>query len=146
MKKVSLFILLLALVSFATISCSYADSSPPGIEISIENDYELLGNIDLIETNFTGVAGTIEGRIAVYDCDLKCWPGNESSIYNLNNIARVNSICDIAVNNEAINKNNPKAKRDGYCNQYRLYADKNEVLSLFYTSKGDRFSARNEVT
>lgn len=154
MKRVSiLMLLIMAFVSFATVN-SFADSSPPWIEISIENDYEFPGNIDLIETNFTGVAGTIEGRIAVYDCDLKCWPGiNESNYYNSNNIARVNYVYDDAlyrtIDSEALNTKNPYEISTSTSNQYQLSInmDKDdEVLSLFYNSKGERFSARNEVT
>ena len=80
MKRVSLFILLiLAFVSFSTFS--FADSSPPGVEISI--DYELPGNIDVLSIE-TVVAG--EGRVTVYDCDLKFWPANSQPINaSLNN-------------------------------------------------------------
>ena len=75
MKNVSFLVLLMAFVSFASMTDSFADSSPPGVEISI--DYELPLNIDLLN------AGNVESgevRIAVFDCDLNMWPVNQIAI------------------------------------------------------------------
>ncbi len=74
MKRVSLFMLLiLAFVSFATVD-SFADSSPPGVDISI--DYELPGDMELLNYDLM----TTEVRIAVFDCDLNFWPVNQIAI------------------------------------------------------------------
>ena len=136
MKRVSLFILLLAFASLATISCSYADSSPPGVELSIENDYELPGNIDLPKTNLAGVAGIqTEGRIAVYDCDLKIWPDiDEDSNYNISNTT-VKYVNDTQINRaimfgESLNTKGRLNIKGSISNQYRLSVDENEVLSI----------------
>jgi hypothetical protein len=156
MKRVPmLMLLIMAFVSFATMD-SFADSSPPGVEIGI--NYELPEGANLnVEIQVAQVWQTIElnndeGRIAVYDCDLKIWPGvGEAINYNSNNIAMVNSVYDDALNRATMfekslyTKNSIQIK-DSDSNQYRLAANENEVLSLFYNSKGERFSARNEVT
>ena len=93
MKRVSLFILLiLAFVSFSTFS--FADSSPPGVGISI--DYELSGNIDVLSIESVI---TDEGRVTVYDCDLKFWPVNSIAI----NILKTNSFYSLG-NYKSMNK------------------------------------------
>ncbi len=155
MKRVPvLMLLILAFVSFATVN-SFADSSPPGVEIS--TSYELPANIDVnfeiqVAQVWQSIQMNSEGRIAVYDCDLKIWPGVDESInYNSNNIARVNFVYDDALNRanmfeESLYTKNPLIINDEISNQYRLFVDENEVLSLLYNSKGERFSARNEVT
>ena len=158
MKRVPvLMLLIMAFVSFATMN-SFADSSPPGVEISL--NYELPTNIDVnFESQVARVWQSIqmnsEGRIAVYDCDLKCWPGiDETNYYNSNNIARVNCIYDDLLywpteSETALYTKNPYEISTSTSNQFRLSVnmdESNEVLSLLYNSKGERFSARNEVT
>ncbi len=72
-----LVVLLMAFVSFASMTDSFADSSPPGVDISI--DYELPLNIDLLN------AGNVESgevRIAVFDCDLNMWPVHSQTVSN----------------------------------------------------------------
>ncbi len=153
MKRVPiLMLLIMAFVSFATME-GFADNSPPGVEISI--NYELPSGIEVniksqdvqewqaLQKN---LLNTGEARIAVNDCDLKFWPSNANSIYTLNNIAQVNSICDAEINSDSVNKNNPENILVSPCNQCRLSVDKNEVLLLFEHSNGDRYAARNAVT
>lgn len=152
MKRVPmLMLLIMAFVSFATIT--FADNSPPGVEISIS--YELPEGIELniesqVAREWQAIEMTKEGRIAVYDCDLKCWPGVDESIKeNSNNIAGINFVYDDALCRTidlSLNTNNSLTIKDKFNNQHRLFVDKNEVLSLFYNSKGERFSARNEIT
>lgn len=57
-------------VPFIAMSNSFADRSPPGVEISI--DYDVLTNIDLLNIE------SGEARIAVFDSDLKLWPVNQT--------------------------------------------------------------------
>lgn len=147
MKRVPmLMLLIMAFVSFATMD-SFADSSPPGVEISIS--YELPQGIEVnIESQDAqawqclqkNLLNTGEGRIAVPDCDLKCWPTVENSIiYNSNNIALVNSIYDDALNRaimfeKSLYTQNYLIISDEFKTQYRVFVDKNEVLSLFENS------------
>ena len=77
MKRVCLFMLLImAFMPFAAMS--FGDSSPPGIEISV--NYELSGEIDLMN-----LQNIDEARIAVFDCDLNKWPVNQIAINTLKN-------------------------------------------------------------
>lgn len=161
MKRVPmLMLLIMAFVSFATMD-SFADSSPPGVEISIS--YELPQGIEVnIESQDAqawqclqkNLLNTGEGRIAVYHCDLKCWPESDESInYNSNNIAWVNSVYKHVLywpteSETSLYTKNPYEISTSASNRYRLpinMTEDKEVLSLFYNSKGDRYSARNEV-
>ena len=146
MKRVPvLMLLIMAFVSFATMD-SFADSSPPGDEISIS--YELPEGVNLnveilVAQVWQSIEMNSEGRIAVYDCDLKMWPGlDEDSNYNSNNIARVHYIYDYALNRADVFETSLYTKNPldlvNASNQYRLSVDKNEVLSLLYNSKGEK--------
>ena len=117
---------------------SFADNSPPGVEISI--DYELPEGTEInIKNQVAQVWQAIkyesgEGRIAVYDCDLKCWPGSDESIYNnSNNIARANSRYDDALfwPIKSLYTKNVLIISDDFKTQYRVFVDKTEVFSLF---------------
>lgn len=77
MKNVSfLLLLLMVFIPITAMTDSFADSSPPGVEIS--TDYEL-PSIDLLNVE------TGEVRIAVFDCDLKFWPVNQIAINTFKN-------------------------------------------------------------
>ena len=140
MKRVPvLMLLIMAFVSFATMD-SFADSSPPGVEISIS--YELPQGIDVnfeiqVAQAWQSIQMNSEGRIAVYDCDLKCWPGvDESNYYNLNTIARETSMYDDALNRaimfeKSLYTKNPYEISTSIKTQHRVFVDKNEVLSMF---------------
>ncbi len=144
MKRITIMtLLIMAFVSFATVS--FADNSPPGVEIS--TSYELPEGVEITIENqvaqvWQAIEMNTEGRIAVYDCDLKCWPGIDNSInYNLNNIARVNSIYDDALfwttESERILYKNSLHNILSTSNRDRLSVNTDEdyeVLSLFYNS------------
>ena len=140
MKRVPILMLLLvAFVSFATVN-GFADNSPPGIEVGIS--YEMPEGAEInVEIQVAQVwqsiqLNNIEDRIAVYDCDLKCWPGIENVIYAINNIARMNSTCDDALfwpieSLKALNKDKSNSIKINASNQYRLSGNENEVLSIY---------------
>ena len=66
MRTVCLFMLLIMVfVPLTAMTDSFADRSPPGVEIS--TDYELSG----FSSQLNVEAGEV--RIAVFDCDLKLW-------------------------------------------------------------------------
>lgn len=141
MKRVPiLMLLIMAFVSFATMD-SFADSSPPGVEISI--NYELPQGIELnFENQVAQVWQAIElnndeGRIAVPDCDLKCWPGNENSI-NIYATSLVNKSYGVLetnnINTDFIWAALPLNNRYILENQHNENRFETEVLSLFYTS------------
>lgn len=147
MKRVPILMLLMAFVSFATMD-SFADSSPPWAEISIS--YELPQGIDV---NFESQDAQVwyicqknqlseEGRIAVYHCDLKCWPNfNDNTIINNTNIGVLNkgSIESFLQEGLYVIK-----LEDQFVKRITKYPI--ERLSLFYNSNGERYAARNAIT
>ena len=104
MKRVILF-LLLAFVTFATTQ-SFADSSPPGVEISI--DLNQLENPGIVE-----IQTSLEvARIAVYSSDLKYWPsfqkdGNTNLTVRKERGITIRTYITILSNNQNINFERP---------------------------------------
>lgn len=141
MRRITIMtLLIMAFVSFATVD-SFADNSPPGVEISI--DYEAPEGVNLnVEIQVAQVWQAIElnnheGRIAVYDCDLKCWPGNIETF----NVHTISTISDLGIIREANNINTdfiwaelPENNIDIPKNQHNENRFKSEVLSMFENS------------
>ena len=140
MKRVPiLMLLIMAFVSFATMD-SFADSSPPGAEISIS--YELPKGDAHVWYTYQKNQLSEEGRIAVYHCDLKCWPNfNDNTIINNTNIGVLNkgSIESFLQEGLYVIK-----LEDQFVKRITKYPI--ERLSLFYNSNGERYAARNAIT